>query len=403
MSGSKPLPDNALLLWLQDESNNDYLSLEKLEEMYTLFAEDQPDPIEEFKDDDRYHNYLIFADNEEGMASAQVLHHLAKFPKRVGVATPYDNKWYVTSQQPVLGQHITTILPFDLFDPTKDVQTYTTDRIQREISHDPSLESITVEVTNDNLADLVTIKTRRGMWIPNQYAALVLEENLSPAQVWVRLYSQILRDGAIRACKPLIQFLQVQMLGLAAENVALYDSDRELSQPRPSASLSRHRNQVLIHLMQSTPASLSGIVAPASGAITTANFQDLIDAMRNNQSSSMVPAPIAVAGTTESRIEKRWSVNLNTLLLFNLANKASDLPAIYGSIADGTRKQEKATLQAGYNDLARSPGAATTAPLVITKELTSTLLEMIFWSGDLDRLDEGFHCFRTIYVMFLDH
>ena len=144
----------------------------------------------------------------------------------------------------------------------------------------------------------------------------------------------------------------------------------------------RHRGKVLSHLISPASTGVTSGVATASGnTITTANFQDIIDAMRLSQ---VVPPTAPSASTTSTRIEKRRSVNLNTLLLFNLANQVSDLPPIYGAIADGTRKQERATLQAGYNDIARSPGAVTRAPLVITKELATTLLELIFWSGDLD-------------------
>ena len=115
MSGSLLLPDNALLRWLQDESNNDFLDPEALDRMYQQFAAGQPDPLDELKDDDRHHSYLLFSDNEEGVVVAQIVHHLARFPKRMGVTTPYDGNWYLTSNQPVQGQHITYALPFDLF------------------------------------------------------------------------------------------------------------------------------------------------------------------------------------------------------------------------------------------------------------------------------------------------
>ena len=42
-------------------------------------------------------------------------------------------------------------------------------------------------------------------------------------------------------------------------------------------------------------------------------------------------------------------------------------------------------------------GSATPAALTVTKELTATITEVVFWSGDLDRIDEGMHEFRTLY------
>ena len=131
------------------------------------------------------------------------------------------------------------------------------------------------------------------MWIPNQYASLVLEDNLTPAQVWGRIYGQILRDGATNVCKPLIHYLQVQMLGMVVHNAAMFDTDSELIPPRASPLLMRHRGKVLSHL-SSAPAGIASGVTTAP--ITTANFQDIIDAMRLSQ---VVPptAPTPLLGS----------------------------------------------------------------------------------------------------------
>jgi len=58
--------------------------------------------------------------------------------------------------------------------------------------------------------------------------------------------------------------------------------------------------------------------------------------------------------------------------------------------------------QVALSDLARSPGAATTAALLtISKDLHVTIMILMFWSGDpdrLDRLDERLHPFHTVYT-----
>ena len=57
---SPPLPDNALLLWLQDESNNECATSEAITQMYSIFDDDENEPIEHFQQDDRHHCFLIF-------------------------------------------------------------------------------------------------------------------------------------------------------------------------------------------------------------------------------------------------------------------------------------------------------------------------------------------------------
>ena len=46
------LPDNAFLLWLQDEANNEYLTSQSLIQMYTHLAPQADDPLNTFKEDD---------------------------------------------------------------------------------------------------------------------------------------------------------------------------------------------------------------------------------------------------------------------------------------------------------------------------------------------------------------
>ena len=77
---SAPLPYNALLRWLQDESHNDYQTVESLQRMYTTFAAVQPDPLDYLKDDDHHNCFLIFTKNEEIHMVAAILHHMVRYP-----------------------------------------------------------------------------------------------------------------------------------------------------------------------------------------------------------------------------------------------------------------------------------------------------------------------------------
>ncbi len=60
------LHDNALLRWLQDEVNNDYLDPASIESMYQIFADGSlEDQLSLLQDDDWHHCFLIFSPNEE--------------------------------------------------------------------------------------------------------------------------------------------------------------------------------------------------------------------------------------------------------------------------------------------------------------------------------------------------
>ena len=61
-----PLPNNALLLLLQDESNNEYQDMDTMQEMYDLFMLlTRADPTHLVQDDHRHHCFLAFHLDEE--------------------------------------------------------------------------------------------------------------------------------------------------------------------------------------------------------------------------------------------------------------------------------------------------------------------------------------------------
>ena len=211
MSATTPIPDNALLLWLQDKSNNECATTESITQMYATMLPEVFDPVSHFEQDDHNHCFLIFEKvDDDSIPTATILHHLAVTPTHIGNPTPQDGLWHLTANQPIGGHQITVDLPPDLFTQGVAVQTFVPNRIQGEVGNKPDLEQLIPEISDANLEDLELIKTRNAMWIPNQYAVLLLDDDLSPVSTWVRVYGAILQNGHLDACRPLVQFLQAE-------------------------------------------------------------------------------------------------------------------------------------------------------------------------------------------------
>jgi hypothetical protein len=146
---------------------------------------------------------------------------------------------------------------------------------------------------------------------------------------------------------------------------------------------------------------------PAQG-MSALDFQDVVAALRLGQTIESAPAAPGSAGTTVSKknsagttvSKKNLSVNIHMLLKLTHCTSVSELAPVWSAIAKGPKKEEHNSLQAALNDLARSPGAAaTTASLTVTKDfLHNIIVNLMFWSGDPDRLDEGLHPFCTVYT-----
>jgi len=248
------------------------------------------------------------------------------------------------------------------------------------------LEQLIPEIVDANLEDT----THNAMWIPNQYVVLLLDDDLSPVSTWVRVYCAILQNGHLDACRILVRFLQVQLLGNSESNTHPFQG---LVQTFPSASLFRHRNTVLSHMTPPAAQGASPALAPMQG-MPANYFQALIAALRQGQ----IPQALAAPGTAGTTVEKHLSVNIQTLLKLTHCTSVAELAPVWSAIAKGPKKEERNILQAALNDLARNPGASTSASLTITKDLHNTVVNLMFWSGDANPLDKGLHLFRTVYT-----
>ena len=128
---------------------------------------------------------------------AAILSHTARYTYRIGVTKPFYNHWFVTANYPIGGHHMTYQLPYDLFEYVYYVQTYTPNRIQWEIIHNTDITCIDAVAKDANVEEIEKLVTRRGMWIPNQYTVLLLEEGISSVDIWDWLYGALHQDGTL--------------------------------------------------------------------------------------------------------------------------------------------------------------------------------------------------------------
>ena len=93
------LPDNAFLLWLQDEGNNEYLSTsESLTQMYTHLAPQAADPLDTFKEDDHNHCFLAFMKHcDTNISMSYLIHHMSMLALRVGEPAQHAGSYFLSS------------------------------------------------------------------------------------------------------------------------------------------------------------------------------------------------------------------------------------------------------------------------------------------------------------------
>jgi hypothetical protein len=122
----------------------------------------------------------------------------------------------------------------------------------------------------------------------------------------------------------------------------------------------------LLRYLSPSPADVSQYLAVSAGGIDADDLRKLIVEALGPGHAAPSPAPTA---TSSSPIEKRWSVNLDSLLKYNgVSDVSQPLAPISMVLGQGPRKEERQILQAAIDNQARSVGASTSATLVVTKK-----------------------------------
>ena len=208
---SAPPTNNAFLLWLQDDSHNDFLTKKALQEMYVCFDASAASPLAMLKDDDRKHCLLAFV-KEGGCTTAALLYHAERFPARMGRPTPWDGKWFMTAGQAIAGHWLTYNMPDDILDCTAGPsQTYVADRIQREIADTPGVRELEISVSDENLEDLILISTLNLLLVLFGAAHPLSVSYQSFIALWNSLSVQLAEQFGGDPAKPALFLRSVQL------------------------------------------------------------------------------------------------------------------------------------------------------------------------------------------------
>ena len=192
---------------------------------------------------------------------------------------------------------ITIDLPGDLFVLQTEASIFTPDCIQRELANNPEATQLEVDKNEIDNDEIETVTTCQAMWLPNTYAALCLHKQLTPVDIWNRLFNTIVQNSHLEACSPLIRFLQYQLLGNNPDNLAAYQ-EGDLTQPNILPAFLRHCSEVLANLTAPITGTATSTNSGGTGGnvgLSAADLQALIPALRSGHTT---PAPGASTGTS---------------------------------------------------------------------------------------------------------
>jgi hypothetical protein len=303
-----------------------------------------------------------------------------------GTTTPWDDRSFAFLGDIVRGLIMTVMFPEDAFDEV----TTRTRTIDYMVQHQEKLIDATffpMATPQDEQSEEVT--TRKLMFLPAVYVPLLINSRgYTAKEVWASLYPAIVQHQELDVCAPLLKWLQVASTGaMRPAPVLIGDPVTSLRLIAPPADevLLSHRHEILhqvLPALSAPPQALEMALAQMAAAIITqTNDQRQVHEQR-------------LADEQEAKLPStRFTVTLPVLMEYLQIDDECNLPEIWHSWSNCTKRQELQVLRNTLDAFARTPDAYSTTVPLVSARLTQDMLNFNFVGHSVDDLLGGLHPF----------
>ena len=249
----------------------------------------------------------------------------------------------------------------------------------------------------DGDPDTEKVQTRQTMAVPQPYAHLVLGQRMHPTNVWTELVGAIRADRREAELEPLVNWVRVACVGVIGATRASNDLPpanlagtlgTDIYAPiRVGPLLQEHRWGVLC---QDFPHWVGPVVDPGDRFLTALTAMNA-DQARRDRERQAERASAAGPATPQQKFPHAFP----RFLRVAGGTTEEDLPPIYADLARASKAELRLALQASVDARALEPGAATSLPPIITKELVDMVKTGALGAHPMERddLTKGLHPF----------
>ena len=333
---------------------------------------------------------MLAAGTDPGVVGRIVLMHR---PTKHSVSVP-PTQWDETVmafEGDVLGQSCTAVeWPPTAFRQVSNgaaLQVPTLVNLDALFDADPLLQTVGPFAANEVGTEL--IRTRSVMFLPPRYIAIVLGQNLTPRDAYLRLGGAIRADGLELDCAPLLSFLRAACTLPTGQPVpALQRAAATVL--RADAALYRHiRDNVVLRdlpgLQQPETLEPSLHVARAIGELVVEHRATRADAAaRRLEDVATTPAG-------------KWGHALEMGLRLTQSATADDLPPVWHDLAAASKRFEGTTIDRAIAAMVLTLGISPDTAPYVTPSLTSKIVSFAFGHPDCEDLEQGIHPFTVGY------
>ncbi len=332
---------------------------------------------------------------------SMVLHGITRFPSRLGVTSPWDDRSFGFLQDVVAeGGDIPSVEVFTNFfelNPGGPVTVPATLALVDELwDADPDLcmlpfmAHVPAAAPAANAPAAATtraVHTRRLMFVPARYLPIVINRRLTPRELWTDLGCAIADDGNLEPCQNLIDWILCAGVRPAA------GAPSALCLPTPhvplvDAALFQHRRRQLY-------LQLPALQVPASSPDSSTQMFHLMGQVVEEQRLAREGSEAYRARPKATKTpSSMWADNIQYLMLLCGVDLEEDLPRMWHILAASTHADRHA-LDGFMRRLSVTDNAHSQGP-IITPELTKRLISLNFAGNDRDDLAQGIQPFNLI-------
>ncbi len=189
-----------------------------------------------------------------------------------GQPTPWDGQTFAFLGELVQGMVTTIELPAQAFQVVNHARAYTAEYI---LNHLDQLGDEGLVPPQDNNEEVASICTRRLMYLPSRYAALMLRNSgYTLQETWQLLYQAIVDRDDLQNCATLVKWLRALSTAMLLPNNAGVGATPlliELAVPLADEDLVKHRLQILnqaLPELHKPPESLELAITQMAAAVT---------------------------------------------------------------------------------------------------------------------------------------
>jgi hypothetical protein len=305
-----------------------------------------------------------------------------------GTPTPWDNLSFA-----FLGEVVHSLVSFVLFpEDAFDLIQVRTRTLPYIIEHQEELTDLAVfPPVLPAEVDSEEVLTRRFMALPAAYVPLLLNSRgYTAKQAWDLLYPAVTHRQELEICAPLIKWLQAASTGTARLNPLEIGEPAlaiVLQSPPADDLLLTHQHNLLNQV-------LPGLKAPPQSL--EAALTQMATAIVAQTNDSRIAREYKEAIALEPKLPSdRFTVTLPVLMEYLQIDDERNLPTIWHSWANCSKRQESQVLRDALDAYARSEDAYSSTVPIITARLTQDLLAFNFVGQSVDDLKNGLHPFIT--------